>query len=66
MKMNLIGIRFHGGTHIEEPEVFKNGIHAMKELFDYAATIEMRLNFIDVDGGFSGIDNDIGTSQYVR
>lgn len=56
MGLNLIGISFHGGTDLKEPEVFKKAIHVMKELFDYAASIDMKLNFIDVGGGFSGTD----------
>lgn len=56
LKMNLIGISFHGGNDLEEPEVFENAIHAIKKLFDYAATIDMKLSFIDVGGGFSGVD----------
>lgn len=59
MKMNLIGISFHAGTCLEEPEVFKNAIHAIKKLFDYAVSIDMKLYLIDCGGGFSGTDMEL-------
>lgn len=59
MKMNLIGISFHAGTNLKEPEVYKNAIHAIKKLFDFATTIGMKLNFIDVGGGFAGFDMEL-------
>lgn len=59
MKMNLIGISFHAGHALKEPEVFKNAVYAMKRLFDYASSIDMNLNFVDVGGGFSGTDMEL-------
>lgn len=56
MKMNLIGISFHGGIDLNEPEIFKKAIYTIKSLFDYATSIGMDLKFVDVGGGFSGTD----------
>lgn len=54
MKMNLIGIAFHVGSGTTDHEVFANALDAVRKLFDFAATLGVELNFIDIGGGFSG------------
>lgn len=52
--LNLIGICFHAGCQIEEPEVFSEAIKAVRQLFDFSKTIGLKLNFVDIGGGFCG------------
>lgn len=56
MQLNLIGICFHGGSNLHEPEVYYPAIAACKKLFDFATSIGLKLNFLDIGGGFSGVD----------
>ncbi|CAH1718434.1 unnamed protein product [Chironomus riparius] len=56
MNMNLIGISFHVGTAATDCTVFEKALDAVGNLFDYAETINMRLKFIDIGGGFIGSD----------
>lgn len=54
MKMNLIGISFHAGHQLQDTQVFDGAIKAVKELFVFASTNGLKLNFIDIGGGYSG------------
>lgn len=54
MEMNLIGISFHVGTATTDYKVFGDALDAVRELFDYAETLDMKLNFVDIGGGFMG------------
>lgn len=54
MKMNLIGISFHVGTATTDYKVYGNALNAVRQLFDFAETLDMKLNFVDIGGGFMG------------
>lgn len=56
MELNLIGMSFHAGNELEDHQVFYKAINAIKKLFNFAATIGMKLNFVDIGGGFDGRD----------
>lgn len=56
LSLNLIGICFHVGFRIEMPEVFDGAIRAAKKLFQYTESIGLKLNFLDIGGGFMGSD----------
>ncbi|CAG9808357.1 unnamed protein product [Chironomus riparius] len=56
MKMNLIGIAFHVGSGTTDHEVFQKALEMVRKLFDFAKTLDMKLNFVDIGGGFSGND----------
>ncbi|XP_070500862.1 antizyme inhibitor 2-like [Chironomus tepperi] len=54
MDMNLIGISFHVGTATTDYKVYGNALDAVRKLFDFAETLDMKLNFVDIGGGFMG------------
>lgn len=54
MEMNLIGISFHVGTATTDYKVYGNALDAVRKLFDFAETLDMKLNFVDIGGGFMG------------
>ena len=54
MKMNLIGIAFHVGTGTTDYEIFGDALDAVRKLFDFAETLDTKLNFVDIGGGFMG------------
>ncbi|KAG5683763.1 hypothetical protein PVAND_013028 [Polypedilum vanderplanki] len=54
MNMNLIGISFHVGSGTQDFGIFERALATVRELFDFAATIGFKLNFVDIGGGFIG------------
>lgn len=58
MDLSLIGISFHAGNDVGDHQVFEGAIRAMRKLFDFAESLGMKLNFLDIGGGFSGLDMD--------
>lgn len=53
-EMNLIGIAFHVGSGTTDYAVFKDALIAVRKLFDFAETLGMNLNFVDIGGGILG------------
>lgn len=56
LNMNLIGIAFHVGSGTKDYTVFEDALDAVKKLFVYSETLGMKLNFVDIGGGFMGTD----------
>lgn len=52
--MNLIGIAFHVGSGTTDYVVFKDALIAVRKLFDFAETLGINLNFVDIGGGILG------------
>jgi len=59
LKMNLIGIAFHVGLVLTDHGVYERALNTVRVLFDYAETLEMRLKFVNIGGGFIGRDHSI-------
>jgi ornithine decarboxylase len=59
LNLNLIGISFHVGSYSKDFEVYGKAIKAVRELFDYAATVGYDLHLVDIGGGFCGDDPEI-------
>ncbi|XP_070492931.1 ornithine decarboxylase 1-like [Chironomus tepperi] len=56
LDMNLIGLSFHIGSFTNDHTVYVRAFETTRKLFDYAETLGMKLNFIDIGGGFGGKD----------
>ncbi|CRL06263.1 CLUMA_CG018945, isoform A, partial [Clunio marinus] len=56
LKLNLIGIAFHAGSNCDDFKVFQKALAVIRKLFDYSMEIGIRMNFIDIGGGFVGDD----------
>lgn len=56
LHLNLVGVSFHVGSYSKDFEVYGRAIKAVRELFDYAATVGFDLNLVDIGGGFCGDD----------
>jgi len=54
LKTNLIGIAFHVGSGTTDYKIFEDAMDAVRKLFDYAETLSMKLNVVDIGGGFMG------------
>ncbi|KAG5677430.1 hypothetical protein PVAND_007188 [Polypedilum vanderplanki] len=56
MNMNLIGLHFHVGSWNRNYEIFTQALATIRKLFNFAETCSIKLNFIDIGGGFIGED----------
>jgi ornithine decarboxylase len=56
LNMNLIGISFHVGSGTSDYGIFPRALEATRNLFNHASTIGIKLNFVDIGGGFIGLD----------
>lgn len=59
LKMNLFGIAFHVGSGTTDFGVYERALDAVRKLFDYAETLDMKLKIVDIGGGFIGKDLSI-------
>lgn len=55
-EMDLIGISFHAGSGHKDYEVYEQALAIFRTLFNVAAGVGMKLNFVDIGGGFIGTD----------
>jgi ornithine decarboxylase len=56
LNMNLIGISFHVGSGTSDHTIFERALCAVRKLFDFALGEGIKLNFVDIGGGFLGHD----------
>lgn len=59
LQMNLIGISFHVGSFCDDHQIFQNALLMVRNLFDFASETGIRMNFIDIGGGFVGNDESL-------
>jgi len=52
--VHLEGISFHVGSGCYDPQAYVDTITSAKRLFDYADTVDIKLNFLDLGGGWPG------------
>ncbi|CAG9802115.1 unnamed protein product [Chironomus riparius] len=59
LKINLFGIAFHVGSGTTDFGVYERALDAVRKLFDYAETMDIKMKFVDIGGGFIGKDLSI-------
>jgi len=52
--VNLHGISFHVGSGCYDPQAYVDTLKSARRLFDYAESIGIELNFLDLGGGWPG------------
>jgi len=58
MGLNLVGISFHVGSGQQTVEAFTDAIVNAKKVFDLAESYGIKMNVLDIGGGFPGDDDD--------
>ena len=58
LKMNLVGVSFHVGSGCGDPNAYYEAIKKAREIFDEAEEFNMKLNLLDIGGGFSSEEFD--------
>ena len=59
LKLDIVGFSFHVGSGCSSAENFYNAIRDCRSATDIAESIGIRVNTIDIGGGFPGVDRDI-------
>lgn len=54
LNLDLIGFSFHVGSGCKDFEIYEQALYVIRELFNFASTIGIMLNFVDIGGGFLG------------
>lgn len=54
LELNVIGVSFHVGSGCTNADAYNKAIMWAKEVFDHADGIGMKLNLLDIGGGFPG------------
>jgi ornithine decarboxylase len=59
LKLDIVGFSFHVGSGCSSAENFYNAIRDCRSATDIAKSIGIRVNTIDIGGGFPGVDRAI-------
>lgn len=54
LELRIVGVSFHIGSSASDPLAFRRAVQDARTVFDQAADRGMRLNMLDVGGGFTG------------
>lgn len=52
--LNVIGVSFHCGSGVSDPQAFTKAVKDARAVFDEAAEVGFSLKLLDVGGGFTG------------
>jgi len=55
LKLKLVGFSFHVGSDCKSVESYYSAIQTCREAYDLAAKHDIKINIIDIGGGFPGI-----------
>ena len=56
MGLDVIGVSFHVGSGCFDAQAFGDAVHVARRVFDEGAMVGYDFNFLDIGGGFPGID----------
>jgi diaminopimelate decarboxylase len=59
LKLDVVGFSFHVGSGCYSADNFYDAIHDCRKATDIATKIGIKINIIDIGGGFPGVDNGI-------
>lgn len=54
LDLKVVGVSFHCGSGVSDPQAFANAVIAARSVFDTATTVGFELKTLDVGGGFTG------------
>ncbi|XP_019051735.1 PREDICTED: ornithine decarboxylase-like, partial [Nelumbo nucifera] len=53
-RLDVVGVSFHVGSKVANPQIYNNAVAAAKEVFDTAVKFDMpRMSILDLGGGFT-------------
>ena len=57
LNISLIGVSFHVGSGCEDANVYNTALSDCKKVFEIARSLDIKMNLIDIGGGFPGTDD---------
>jgi ornithine decarboxylase len=57
LEINIKGVSFHVGSGCKDANVYNTALKDCKTVFEIANKLDIKMNLIDIGGGFPGIDN---------
>ena len=58
LELDVIGVSFHVGSKCSSPEGFESAIRDAGKVFEIASALGMKMNLLDIGGGFPGAPED--------
>jgi ornithine decarboxylase len=59
LNLNIIGVSFHVGSGCEDAQVYWTALSDCKKVFEIADSLDVKMNLIDIGGGFPGTDDGV-------
>lgn len=56
LNMSLVGVSFHAGPVGDDYDLYERTLRTISELFNYARNFGIKMNLVDIGGGFCGKD----------
>lgn len=57
LNLNIVGVSFHVGSGCEDAQVYWTALSDCKKVFEIADSLQIKMNLIDIGGGFPGTDD---------
>lgn len=64
--LTIAGVCFHVGSGCKDPQSYEKALNDVKTLFDYGKEHDMKMNMIDIGGGFSDAVEDPKAEQLLK
>ena len=61
--LNIVGVSFHVGSGCQDANVYNKSLSDSKEVFKIAESFDIKMDIIDIGGGFPGINDSIITFE---
>lgn len=58
MNLNIVGLCFHVGSGCKDPSQYYKALSLSKKIFDIGETYNFNMNYLDIGGGFPGLNDD--------
>ena len=66
LKLNIIGVSFHVGSGCSDASSYADAIILAREVFDMSKTYGFNMYFLDIGGGFPGIDSKESDEKFIE
>ena len=64
--VNVVGVSFHVGSGCTDATVYDDAIYRAKIVFSYGKQVGYNFNFLDLGGGYPGMENNLPDSCEVK
>jgi len=62
LNLNIVGVSFHVGSKCHDANAFRSALKDAREVFKMAQDLDMRLQILDIGGGYPGSEGETASS----